>query len=155
MTNAALKSAIAEAAALKQELEQIEAAHKADVAPKYSRLEELKALIGTAAADRPKLATETAGGGLSWNFTAPAGGNVRVTQPAAKLISAIEDAKLIEKLRAVCGGLFATLFVTSYKRAGDTKKWRELAYRTLPNKADAEKVIALCELPSTPSVTIG
>ena len=154
MTNAALTAAIAEAATLKKELETLEAAHKAALKPKYDRLEELKGIIGTAAADRPKLATETAGGGLSWNFTAPASGNVRVTQPAAKLISVVEDAKLIEKLRKICGGLFASLFVVSYKRAGDTKKWRELAYRTLPNKADAEKVIALCEIPSTPSVTI-
>lgn len=154
MTNAALNAAIAEAAALKQEIDTLERVHTDALKPKYDRLEQLKAMIGGAAAERPNVATETAGGGLSWNFPAPNDSKVRVTQPAAKLISVVEDKTLIAKLQALCGRRFRSLFVVSYKRAGDTKKWRELVLRTLAKKEHAEQVIALCEIPSTPTVTI-
>lgn len=155
MTNAALEAAIDEAIELKNEIADRESALALVLKPKRERLEFLKALIGGAAAERPEVANETAGGGLSWNFPSfTRDGHVRVTQPSAKLISVIEDETLIAKLQALCGRSFRSLFVVSYKRAGDTKKWRELVLRTLAKKQNAEKVIALCEIASTPTVTI-
>lgn len=95
-------------------------------------------------------ASETKGGGTSWNFAATGGATVRVTQPAATLLGKISG-ELVAKLRKICGRKFAALFVTHYTCA---QNFRQVALSQLEKKADALAVIALCEEPAKAQVVI-
>jgi hypothetical protein len=95
-------------------------------------------------------ASQTKGGGTSWNLAAATGATIRVTQPAAKLLGKISG-ELVAKLRRLCGRKFPTLFVTHYTCAGN---FRQLAHEQLDDKQTALQVIALCEEKSAPQVVI-
>jgi hypothetical protein len=118
------------------------------------RYDNLTALIAgrvpAAAATLSSFASKTSGGGTSYNLAAAGGANVRVTQPAAKLLGKISG-PLVRQLKELVGRkLFDRLFVTHYTCQ---KNIRMLALQEL-EKPIAEQLIALVEEPAVATVTI-
>lgn len=115
------------------------------------KLAVVKTELAQLAQERPKEAVATDGGGRSWNYKSTGGTAIRITQPAAALVSAISG-DLLEKAKALAGRAFNALFVPSFKCQ---KNFRQLALEKIKDRDQAKKLIALLEVPSTPTVKIG
>ncbi|MDB6172036.1 MAG: hypothetical protein JWL59_1347 [Chthoniobacteraceae bacterium] len=141
MTAAAFQKLLDEAAELKNSIDR-----------DSKRLEIVKAQIAEEIAKRPKIATTpTEGGGISYHAQSTSGVAVRVTQPAPQLLRNFTP-ELIEKLKELAGRGFKKLFITKYSTV---PKFREVCFRVLEDKDLAKKFIGLCEVDSTPTVTVG
>jgi hypothetical protein len=138
-----LKSLVTEAVALDREINE-----KAD------RLKELKAELVAEARRRESELALTDGGGARWTAEDSDGCivRVRVNFPAPTFKAKIdEEGKVIEKIKDLAGGIFTRLFVPtmSYR---PIEKFREEAATLLP-KADANRLIKLCQSASAPRVS--
>jgi hypothetical protein len=141
MTDSILKSLVTEAVSLDREINE-----KAD------RLKKLKAELVAEARNRESELASTDGGGRRWTAEGSDGCIARVTFPAATLKAKIdEQGKMFEKIKGLAGDVFNRLFVPtiSYR---PIEKFREEAVALLP-KADANRLIKLCQSASAPRVS--
>jgi hypothetical protein len=123
-----------------------------EINEKSERLKELKSkLVETARIhDHELLPTE--GGGTRWTVEGHDGCVARVNFPAPSLKAKIDgEGKAIEKIKKLAGNLFSKLFVPtiSFKPVSD---FREETTALLA-KADATKLIKLCQSDTTPRVS--
>jgi hypothetical protein len=141
MTDKMLKNLVTEAVSLDR-----------DINEKADRLKELKAELIAEARNCDSEFALTDGGGRRWTAEGSDGCIARVTFPAPTLKAKIgERRKLFERIKNLAGGVFTHLFVpiTSYR---PIEKFREEAAALLP-KADANKLIKLCQTASAPRVS--
>ncbi len=123
-----------------------------EIADQTERLKELKAKLVEAAREHQDELTPTDGGGLRWTAEGNDGCIARVNFPAPSLKSKIEgEGKAIEKIKQLAGSVFNRLFVPtiSFK---PIENFRDEA-RALLAKADATKLIKLCQTESAPRVS--
>jgi hypothetical protein len=140
MTDRNLKNLVTEAVSLDREINE-----------KTERLKELKSkLVETARIhDHEHLPTD--GGGLRWTVEGNDGCVARVNFPAPTLKAKIDgEGKTIEKFKKLAGNLFSRLFIPtiSFKPVAD---FRAEATALLA-KAEANKLIKLCQSDTTPRV---
>jgi hypothetical protein len=141
MTDNILKSLVTEAVSLDREINE-----------KSDRLKELKAELAAEARSRESELASTDGGGRRWTAEGSDGCVARVTFPAPTLKAKLDqEGKVIEKIKTLAGAAFTSLFVptTSYR---PVERFREEAAALLP-KADANKLIKLCQSASAPRVS--
>ena len=122
------------------------------ISEQTERLKELKADLVDAAHEREDEHTPTDGGGQRWTVEGTDGCIARVNFPAPTMKSKIEgEGKAIEKIKQLAGSAFSKLFVPAitFKPIED---FREEA-RALLVKADANKLIKLCQTESAPRVS--
>lgn len=136
-----LKNLVTEAVSLDREINE-----KAD------RLKELKLALVVEARSREDELALTDGGGTRWTAEGSDGCIARVNFPAPTLKGKIDgEGKAIEKIKQLAGSVFNRLFTPaiSYK---PVEGFREEAATLLP-KADAKKLIKLCQSASAPRVS--
>ena len=141
MTDNILKTLVTEAVSLDREINE-----------KSERLKELKAELVAEARGRESELASTDGGGRRWTAEGSDGCIARITFPAPTLNAKIdEQGKMFEKIKGLAGGVFTGLFVatTSYR---PVERFREEAAALLP-KADANRLINLCQSASAPRVS--
>ena len=113
---------------------------------------ELKAELVEAAREREDEHTPTDGGGQRWTVEGTDGCIARVNFPAPTMKSKIEgEGKTIEKIKQLAGSAFTKLFVPAITFK-PIEGFREEAVVLLA-KADASKLIKLCQTASTPRVS--
>ena len=136
-----LKSLVTEAVSLDREINE-----------KTDRLKELKTELVAEARRRESDLAPTDGGGRRWTAEGSDGCIARVNFPAPTLKAKIdEEGKLIEKIKNLAGGVFTRLFVPTINYR-PIEKFREEAAALLP-KADANRLIKLCQSASAPRVS--
>ena len=141
MTEDTLKNLVTEAVSLDREINE-----------KSERLKELKAELVAEARSHENEFASTEGGGMRWTAEGSDGCISRVTFPAPTLKAKIDDeGKILAKIKNIANSVFTHLFVstTSYR---PIEKFREEAATLLP-KADANKLIRLCQSASAPRVS--
>jgi hypothetical protein len=140
MTDNILKSLVTEAVSLDREINE-----------KSDRLKELKAELAAEARSRENELASTDGGGRRWTAEVDDGCIARVTFPAPTLRARIDEGNAIEKIKNLAGEVFTRLFVQTigYK---PIERFREEAVALLP-KADANRLIKLCQSASPPRVS--
>lgn len=141
MTASMLKNLVTEAVSLDRELNE-----------KSDRLKELKSALVSEARSREDEFAPTDGGGTRWTAEGSDGCIARVNFPAPTLKAKIDgEGKVIEKIKQLAGTVFNRLFTPaiSYK---PLEGFREEAAALLA-KADAKKLIKLCESASAPRVS--
>ena len=123
-----------------------------EINEKTDRLKELKAELIAEARSRESELASTNGGGRRWTAEGSDGCIARVTFPALTLKAQIDqEGRVIEKIKSLAGAAFTSLFVptTSYR---PIQKFREEVVALLP-KADANRLINLCQSASAPRVS--
>jgi hypothetical protein len=123
-----------------------------EINEKADRLKELKAKLVAQARNRESELTLTDGGGRRWTAEGSDGCIARVNFPSPTLTAKIdEEGRLSENIKNIAGGVFTRLFVrfVSYR---PVEKFREEAAALLP-KADANRLIKLCQSASAPRVS--
>ena len=141
MTASTLKNLVTEAVSLDREIHE-----------KNDRLKNLKAELVAEARRRGAELAPTDGGGTRWIAAGSDGCIVRVNFPAPTLKGKIDgEGKTIEKIKKIAASAFNRLFIPtiSYK---PVEGIREGANTFLP-KADANKLIKLCQVASAPRVS--
>jgi hypothetical protein len=141
MTENILKNLVTEAVSLDREISE-----------KTDRLKELKAELVVEARSREGELASTDGGGRRWTAEGSDGCIALVNFPAPTLKTKIDEAgEVIEKIKNLAAGVFAGLFAptSSYR---PVERFREEAAALLP-KADASKLIKLCQSASAPRVS--
>ena len=94
----------------------------------------------------------TDGGSLRWTAEGNGGCIARVNFPAPSLKSKIEgEGKAIEKIKQLAGAVFCRLFIPTI-RFKPVEDFRDEA-KTLLAKAEANKLIKLCQTDSAPRVS--
>jgi hypothetical protein len=141
MTTSMLKNLVTEAVSLDREINE-----KAD------RLKQLKAALVAEARRRELELVPADGGGTRWTAEGNDGCIARVNFPAPTLKAKIDgEGKTIEKIRQLVGTVFNRLFLPAITFK-PVEGFREEAVALLP-KADAKKLIKLCEGASSPRVS--
>jgi hypothetical protein len=123
-----------------------------EISEQTERLKEIKAQLVEAAREREDELVPTDGGGLRWTAEGHDGCIARVNFPAPSLKSKIDgEGKPIEKIKQLAGALFSRLFIPtiSFK---PVENFRDES-RALLAKADASKLIKLCQTESAPRVS--
>ncbi len=123
-----------------------------EISEQTDRLKELKAKLVEAAREHEDELVPTDGGGLRWTAEGNDGCIARVNFPAPSLKSKIDgEGKPIEKIKQLAGALFSRLFIPtiSFK---PVENFRDES-RALLAKADANKLIKLCQTESAPRVS--
>ena len=123
-----------------------------EISDQSERLKTLKAQLVEAAREREDELTPTDGGGLRWTVEGNDGCIARVNFPAPSLKSKIEgEGKAIEKIKQLAGAVFSSLFVPTicFK---PVENFRDEA-KAVMAKADANKLIKLCQSESAPRVS--
>lgn len=123
-----------------------------EISDQTERLKEIKAQLVEAAREREDELIPTEGGGLRWTAEGNDGCIARVNFPAPSLKSKIEaEGKPIEKIKQLAGALFSRLFIPtiSFK---PVENFRDEA-RALLAKAEATRLIKLCQSESAPRVS--
>jgi len=123
-----------------------------EISEKGDLLKHLKAQLVEVARENPKEFTKTEGGGCRWSAPGDDGCIARINFPAPTLKAKIDgEGKAIEKIKELAGRLFTRLFVpsVSFKLIAD---FREEVLEVLP-KAEATKLIKLCQTESAPRVS--
>ena len=141
MTASVLRNLVTEAVSLDREINE-----------KTDRLKELKATLAAEAQTRKTEMTRTEGGGTRWTAEGSDGCIARVNFPAPTLKAKIDgEGKAVPKIKQLAGSVFRRLFVTtlSYK---PVEGFRTEVAALLP-KADANKLIKLCQSASAPRVS--
>ena len=141
MTASVLRNLVTEAVSLDREINE-----------KAERLKELKAALALEAQTRKTELVRTDGGGARWTAEGSDGCIARVTFPAPSLKGKIDpEGKTIATIKQLTGGVFSRLFtpIHSYK---PVEGFRTEAAAILP-KADAKKLIKLCQSASAPRVS--
>jgi hypothetical protein len=141
MTASVLRILVTEAVSLDREINE-----------KTDRLKELKAALAAEAQTRKPEMTPTEGGGTRWAAEGSDGCIARVNFPAPTLKARIDgEGKAVAKVKQLAKSAFSRLFVPtiSYK---PVEGFRTEAAALLP-KAEANKLIKLCETASAPRVS--
>ncbi len=136
-----LKNLVTEAVSLDREINE-----------QTERLKELKSALVAEARSREDELAATDGGGTRWTAEGSDGCIARVNFPAPTLKGKIDgEGKAIEKIKGLAGSVFNRLFTPaiSYK---PVEGFRAEAVTLLP-KADAKKLIKLCQSASAPRVS--
>jgi len=136
-----LKNLVTEAVSLDREINE-----KAD------RLKTLKSALVAEARSRECELALADGGGKRWTAEGSDGCIARVNFPAPTLKSKIDgEGKAIERIKQLAGSIFSRLFIPaiSFK---PVEGFRDEATALLP-KAEAKKLIKLCEGASAPRVS--
>lgn len=123
-----------------------------DISEKTDRLKEIKAGLVAEARSRESELAPTDGGGTRWTAEGSDGCIARVNFPAPTLKAKFDgEGKAIEKIKHLAGSVFSRLFIPaiSYK---PVESFRDEAAVLLP-KAEAKKLIKLCEGASAPRVS--
>ena len=123
-----------------------------EISDQTERLKTIKTQLVEAAREREDELTATDGGGLRWTVEGNDGCIARVNFPAPSLKSKIEgEGKAIEKIKQLVGAAFSRLFIPtiSFK---PVENFRDEA-KALLVKADANKLIKLCQNESAPRVS--
>jgi len=123
-----------------------------EINEKADRLKELTAELVAEARSRESELAATDGGGMRWTAEGGDGCVARVNFPAPTHKAKIdEEGKVIEMIKELASGVFTRLFVPtiSYRPA---ERFREEAAALLP-KADANRLINLCQSASAPRVS--
>ena len=123
-----------------------------DISEKTDRLKEIKAGLVAEARSRESELAPTDGGGTRWTAEGNDGCIARVNFPAPSLKAKIDgEGKAIEKIKQLAGSVFSRLFIPAinYK---PVESFRDEAAALLP-KAEAKKLIKLCEGASAPRVS--
>ncbi len=140
MTASVLRDLITEAVSLDREINE-----------KAERLKNLKAALALEAQTRKSELAPTDGGGARWTAEGSNGCIARVNFPAPSLKCKIDaEGNTIATIKQLAGSVFSRLFITtlSYK---PVEGFRAQAAALLP-KAQANKVIKLCQSSSAPRV---
>lgn len=141
MTASVLRNLVTEAVSLDREINE-----------KAERLKELKATLTQEAQTRKTELVRTDGGGARWTAEGSDGCIARVTFPAPSLKGKIDaEGKIIATIKQLTGGAFSRLFTPTlgYK---PIEGFRIEATALLP-KAEANKLIKLCQSASAPRVS--
>jgi hypothetical protein len=141
VTASVLRNLVTEAVSLDREINE-----------KAERLKELKAALAAEAQTREAELAPTDGGGTRWTAEGSDGCIARVNFPAPSLKGRIDaEGKTITKIKQLTGSVFSRLFITtlSYK---PVEGFRNEAAALLP-KAEANKLIELCQSASAPRVS--
>src|SRR4029453_6127452 len=141
MTDRNLKNLVTEAVTLDREINE-----------KAERLKAIKAKLAETAGVNDPEPLRTEGGGTRWTVEGHDRCVARVNFPAPSLKAKIDgEGKAIEKIKRLAGALFSKLFVPtiSFKPVSD---FREETTALLA-KADATKLIKLCQSDTTPRVS--
>lgn len=123
-----------------------------EISDQTERLQTLKAQLVEAAREREDELIATEGGGLRWTAEGNDGCIARVNFPAPSLKSKIDgEGKPIEKVKQLAGAVFSRLFIPtiSFK---PVENFRDEA-KALLAKAEANKLIKLCQSESAPRVS--
>ena len=123
-----------------------------EISEQTDRLKEIKAQLVEAAREREDELVPTDGGGLRWTAEGNDGCIARVNFPAPSLKSKIEgEGKPIRKIKELAGAVFSRLFIPTITFK-PVENFRDEA-KALLAKADANKLIKLCQTESAPRVS--
>ena len=122
-----------------------------EISEQTERLKEIKAQLVEAAREHEDELVLTDGGGLRWTAEGHDGCIARVNFPAPSLKSKIDEGKPIEKIKQLAGAVFSRLFIPTISFR-PVENFREEA-KALLAKAEANKLIKLCQTESAPRVS--